>query len=201
MKILIATNNKHKVIEFKNILSDFKDIELITPKDLGINIEPDENGNSFEENSKIKCIEFYKESKIPVVADDSGLEIDVLDKQPGIYSSRFAGLYASDKDNRIKVLQLLDKVKAEHKMARFRCVICFYDGQDINFFDGTVEGKIINEERGSKGFGYDSIFIPNNYTQTFAELDENIKNKISHRANALKKFSDFLKNKLNHGRN
>ena len=201
MKILIASNNLHKVKEFKEILSEFQDIELITPKDLGINIEPDENGNSFEENSKIKCFEFYKESKIPVVADDSGLEIDVLDKQPGIYSSRFAGLNASDKDNRIKVLQLLDKVKAERKIARFRCVISFYDGQDINFFDGSVEGKIIDEERGSNGFGYDPIFTPNNYTQTFAELDENIKNKISHRANALKKFSDFLKNKFKHGRN
>lgn len=197
MKILIATNNKHKVKEFKEILKDFQDIELLTPNELGINIEPNEYGNSFEENSKIKCLEFYKESQIPVVADDSGLEIDALNKQPGIYSSRFAGEQASDNDNRIKVLQLLDKVKSEDKTARFRCVISFFDGEIVNYFDGAVEGKIIEEERGSNGFGYDPIFIPNEYNLTFSELDEDIKNKISHRAKALVKFKQFIINYKN----
>lgn len=196
MKILIATNNKHKVKEFKEILSVIDDIELLTPNELGINIEPNEIGNSFEENSKIKCLEFYKVSKIPVVADDSGLEIDALNKQPGIYSSRFAGENANDKDNRIKVLQLLDKVNSNDKTARFRCVISFYNGKKIEHFDGSVEGIIIDEERGANGFGYDPIFVPNDYKLTFAELDENIKNKISHRANALKKFTEFLKNQF-----
>ena len=194
MKILIATNNKHKVTEFKEIFKDFQEIKLVTPFELGINIEPNENGNSFEENSKIKCLEFYQVCQIPVVADDSGLEIDALDKQPGIYSSRFAGENASDKDNRIKVLQLLDKVNSNNKTTRFRCVISFYNGQNIKQFDRSVEGKIIEQERGINGFGYDPIFVPNQYNLTFAELDEDIKNKISHRANALKKFKEFLKN-------
>lgn len=195
MKILIATNNSHKVKEFKEILKDFQDIELITPNELGINLEPNENGNSFEENSKIKCLEFYKASQIPVVADDSGLEIDALNKQPGIYSSRFAGENASDKDNRIKVLQLLDKVNSKDKTARFRCVITYYDGEMLEYFNGSVEGKIIDDERGMNGFGYDPIFIPDHFEHTFAELDEEIKNQISHRAIALKKFKEFLKDK------
>jgi len=200
MKILIATNNKHKVTEFKAILSELQDIEFVTPKELGMEINPEENGSTFEENSSIKSMEFYKVSKIPVVADDSGLEVDILDKKPGIFSSRFAGDNASDKDNRIKVLQLLNEVNSNNRTARFRCVISFYDGENFELFDGSVEGTIIDEEKGNNGFGYDPIFVPENYYLTFAELDEEIKNNISHRARALEKFKEFLKKYYHNGR-
>lgn len=200
MKILIATNNTHKINEFKKILSETSTIELITPKELGIVIDPDEKGTTFAENATIKSMAFYNICKIPVIADDSGLEIDILNKQPGIYSARFAGNNATDEQNRAKVLKLLQNIKLIDRNARFKCVLSFYDGENNYIFDGTIEGKIINEEKGNNGFGYDSIFLPNDFEHTFAEMNDDSKNKLSHRAKALQNFKKFYIDKYLNGR-
>lgn len=195
MKILIASNNTHKIEEFKSILDDIENIELITPKTLDISIVPEENGKTFLDNSIIKAQSFYEIAEIPVIADDSGLEIDILNGEPGTFSSRYAGDNATDQENRQKVIKLLKKMGKQIFDARFKCVITYIDLSGIYSFDGKVEGQIILEERGKNGFGYDSIFVPNDFNVTFAELENEIKNKISHRANALIKLKAFLKNK------
>lgn len=200
MKILIASNNQHKVTEFKKILDELQNLELVTPHDLNINIVPNENGTTFEENSKIKCLEFYQVCKLPIISDDSGLEVDILNRMPGIHSARYAGLNASDKENREFLIEQLRGLESDIYTARFRCVITFYDGVILRHFEGSVEGSIIKEERGGNGFGYDAIFVPNEFNITFAEMSSEVKNNISHRAIALNKFSTFLKEYCQDGR-
>lgn len=190
MTILAATNNKHKIEEIKAILSDVDGIVIVTPIDLGININPNETGTSFEQNAEIKARAFYEVAGIPVIADDSGLEVDQLDGKPGINSARYAGIDVDDKANRTKLLSELNFT--ELVSARFRCVICYFDGIQTIFANGKVEGQIINTERGSMGFGYDPIFIPNYFNITFAEMDSDSKNKLSHRADALKHLKSVL---------
>ncbi|MCX6146261.1 MAG: RdgB/HAM1 family non-canonical purine NTP pyrophosphatase [Candidatus Kapabacteria bacterium] len=193
MKLLLASNNKHKLKELLIILknTNLSNIEIITPIILNSNIEVDETGSTFEENAKLKAIAFYNNFKIPTIADDSGLEIEALNNRPGVFSARYSGNYGDDKANRLK--SLTDLANNTNRNAQFRTVICFYNGKDIVYFNGICKGQISNIEKGLNGFGYDSIFIPNNYTQTFAELDDNIKNKISHRAIAIEKFTFWLK--------
>ncbi len=192
MKILIASNNSHKINEFNKILTKFSQIRLLTPNDLLIDSQIDENGSTFEENSFIKAKAFFELSKIPVIADDSGLEVDILDGKPGIFSARYAGDGASDAQNRLKLLEELKSFSKKSWTARFRCVLCFYDGNVPILFEGNCDGKIIDEERGINGFGYDPIFVPTKNILTFAEIAPEIKNKISHRAVALNKFASFL---------
>jgi XTP/dITP diphosphohydrolase len=150
MTILAATNNKHKIEEIRAILSDIDGIEIVTPNDLGININPDENGTSFEQNAEIKARAFYEIARMPVIADDSGLEVDQLDGLPGINSARYAGIDGDDKANRAKLLSELNF--SEIVRARFRCVICYFDGIQTMFANGKVEGQIISDERGYMGF-------------------------------------------------
>ncbi|PKL85975.1 MAG: non-canonical purine NTP pyrophosphatase, RdgB/HAM1 family [Ignavibacteriae bacterium HGW-Ignavibacteriae-1] len=190
MTLLAATNNQHKIEEIRAILSDIDGLEIVTPMSLGININPDENGTSFEQNAEIKARAFYEAARIPVIADDSGLEVDQLDGLPGINSARYAGIDGDDKANREKLRSELNF--SELVTARFRCVICYFDGTQTIFANGKVEGQIINEERGSMGFGYDPIFIPDNFDITFAEMDSISKNKLSHRADALKQLRAAL---------
>ncbi|MBE2188671.1 MAG: RdgB/HAM1 family non-canonical purine NTP pyrophosphatase [Desulfobulbaceae bacterium] len=190
MTILAATNNHHKIEEIKAILSDIDGIVIVTPIDLGININPNETGTTFEQNAEIKARAFYEVAGIPVIADDSGLEVDQLDGKPGINSARYAGIDVDDKANRTKLLSELNF--AELVSARFRCVICYFDGTQTIFANGKVEGQIINDERGSMGFGYDPIFIPDNYDITFAEMDSISKNKLSHRGDALRQIKAAL---------
>lgn len=190
MIILAATNNQHKIDEIRAILSDLSEFSVKSPLDLGINLNPEENGSSFEQNAEIKARAFYEAARIPVIADDSGLEVEQLNGLPGINSARYAGLNSDDKGNRKKLLSELhfdDIVKA-----RFRCVICFFDGQNALFANGIVDGQLINDERGRMGFGYDPIFIPEGYEITFAEMDTQTKNRISHRANALEQLKELL---------
>jgi XTP/dITP diphosphohydrolase len=256
MKILAATNNKHKIGEFKSILAD-AGFQLVAPDELGREI-PDipEDGATFEENSGIKALGFAKLAEMTVIADDSGLEIRALDNAPGIYSAR----YAETNEKRIeRVLRELEekcqsvkvsecqsgniKTNIEHSIrhggnverrseignavaddpsslgnsavagrrpatddwklaacgcsdrsARFVCVIALAEpGKVIATFRGEVYGKIAFEARGCGGFGYDPIFIPNGYDKSFAELGSEIKDRISHRANALKKLEKYLK--------
>lgn len=193
MKILIASNNTHKIEEVKQILGAAKlNIEILTPKDLGIDINLDETGSTLELNAKLKAKAFYDIAQIPVVSDDTGLEVDALDGLPGVFSARYAGEACDSQANRDKLISELKKTGSKDWSAGFRTVICFYNGKE-NYFSGICKGKIIDEELGSGGFGYDSIFIPNGYDKTFAELSEDEKNSISHRGKALSYFAKYLK--------
>jgi len=187
MKILVATNNKNKIIEIKQIANKISNsnVEFVSPKDLNINIKPNEIFNTFEKNANLKATEFYKVSNLPTIADDSGLEIIALNNAPGVHSARFAESH-NDKANRLKVLELLKNEK--NRKARFRTVIAFYDGLKTMYFYGECEGEITDEEYGLNGFGYDSIFIPDGFTKTFAEMNEEEKNSISHRYKAIFSF-------------
>jgi len=193
LKVVLASNNRHKALEFKQIFeSNSINLQLMLPSDVYLSgLDVDETGTTFHENSFIKAKEFYLAAGMPAIADDSGLEVDFLDKSPGIYSARYSGPNATDEMNRKKLLSELINVPPDKRSARFRCVICYYDGDISIYGDGSVEGEIIFEERGSEGFGYDSIFVPKGYDKTFAEISSELKNNISHRRNAL---MDFMNN-------
>jgi XTP/dITP diphosphohydrolase len=197
--ILIASNNKHKVGEFEELFREsIHDLaRIVTPDSLlKEKLEVEENGTSFGENAAIKAKAFFKAGYMPTFADDSGLEVDILDGAPGIHSARYAGEHGDDVANRHKLIDELKKRGLERTPARFVCVICYIDGEMPSFSKGVCEGYIITEERGEGGFGYDPIFVPDGYDKTFAELSSEIKNKISHRAIAAKKFISYLKMKL-----
>ncbi|MDR0927320.1 MAG: RdgB/HAM1 family non-canonical purine NTP pyrophosphatase [Ignavibacteria bacterium] len=193
MKILVATNNAHKIQEICQTVATllpFDDISFVQPLDLGIDISPDEKYATFEENAYVKALEFYNAASMPVIADDSGLEIEVLDGAPGVNSARFADAH-NDEANTRKVLQLLEK--EDNRTAQFRTVICYYDGVKASYFNGICRGRIIAEERGSNGFGYDPIFVADGYDVTFAEMSSAEKNAVSHRYRALVEFCSGMK--------
>lgn len=194
-KIVLASNNKHKLDEFSQIFNQIHlPISLITPNDINLSgLDVDETGDTFEENSEIKAKSFFEAAGIPAIADDSGLEVDCLDKNPGVQSARYAGTHGNDAANRLKVLEEIIKSSSDDLTARFRCVICYYDGVNKIFANGSVEGRISLEERGAGGFGYDPIFIPDGFEQTFAELPQIEKNKISHRGKAIQDFVNKYK--------
>ncbi len=194
MKLLIASNNKHKFSEIVKILNEKfpGKYEVLSPADLSIVLDVEENANTLEGNAKLKAEAFFEQAKIPVIADDTGLEIDALGGKPGVYSARFAGEDASDKDNRRKALKLLQDIPMHKRNARFRTVICYIDSNVKAFIDGKCEGKIIDEERGDEGFGYDRIFMPDGFNRTFAEMSADEKNEISHRGRAVKNFAVWL---------
>lgn len=191
MKIILASNNKNKLSELKQILSPFG-YEIVSQSEAGINIEVEENGKTFEENSFIKAKAIYDITESAVIADDSGLEVDYLNKAPGVYSHRYAGENATDTDRCEKILSELNDVPNENRTARFVCVICYIDenGKET-LLRGECEGFIGKEMRGNNGFGYDPIFMIGD--KSFAEISSEEKNKISHRANALKKLTCVLK--------
>jgi len=192
MTLLLATNNEHKKREFLQICDEFhiENIKLLMINDvLSQKIEIEETGKTFKENSFLKASGLYKLTKIPTIADDSGLEIDELGGLPSVDSAVFAGEPRSDKNNRRKVISLLEKSSLAHFTARFITIICYYNGKETYYFEGKCEGRIILEERGENGFGYDSIFIPDGHENTFAEMSGGEKNRISHRANAIREFA------------
>lgn len=191
MKIILASNNKNKIAELKQILSPLG-YEIISQSEAGVNIEVEESGTTFEENSMIKAKAVYEISKMPVIADDSGLEVDYLGKAPGVYSHRYAGENATDKDRCKKILNELDGVSDEKRTARFVCVISYIDSNgNASVMRGECEGFIGKEMKGDNGFGYDPIFMIGD--RSFAEISSEEKNTISHRANALKKLTEKLK--------
>ena len=191
MKIILASNNKNKITELKQILSPLG-YEVISQSEAGVNVEVEENGTTFEENSMIKAKAVYEISKMAVIADDSGLEVDYLDKAPGVYSHRYAGENASDKDRCKKILSELQGVPDEKRTARFVCVISYIDSSgNTSVLRGECEGHIGREMKGDNGFGYDPIFMIGD--RSFAEISSEEKNKISHRADALKKLTEKLK--------
>lgn len=189
-KILVATKNRGKMVEIRSILG-IDNFELI-PSDM-IRSYPDipETGTTFEENAIIKARESFKLTGISAIADDSGLAVDCLGGRPGVYSARYAGEEAADDDNTMKVLHEINEFPPPYT-ARYVCVMAFYDGNELITTQGECEGEIITEPRGSNGFGYDPVFVPAGYTETMAELDPGIKNKLSHRYKAIEKMKEAL---------
>ncbi|HHV59319.1 MAG TPA: XTP/dITP diphosphatase [Clostridiaceae bacterium] len=184
-KFIVATRNKGKLEEIKEILKDFN-FNVISMDQAGIGKEIEETGNSFEENALIKAREIFKLTNEMVMADDSGLEVDYLGGAPGIYTSRFAGEGATDLERINKLLNLLEGVPWEKRTARFVCAIavCFPDGSNLTV-KGICDGYIGFELRGSNGFGYDPIFYLHENGVSMAELEPEHKHKISHRGKAL----------------
>lgn len=196
LQILAGTSNKHKVEEFKSALSHLlPDLQILMTSDLVGFPEVEENGTSFEENASIKARHASAYADMPAFADDSGLEVMALNGAPGIYSARYAGEKASDGEKMAKLLSELEG-KSDRR-ARFVCVIALASGGEIyKVFRGEVNGVIADKPRGDQGFGYDPIFIPDGYDKTFGELGSEIKEKISHRAVALEKMTEFVKEEL-----
>ena len=188
MQICFATHNQNKVDELRKLVGD--DLEILSLTDLGVADEIEETGTTLEENALIKAKFIFDNYAIACFADDTGLEVDVLNGAPGVYSARFAGVPANNEENIDKLLGLL--LNHTDKQARFRTVIALVRDAEQLFFEGVVEGEIIGQRRGSNGFGYDSVFLPNHFDRTFAEMDMEEKNLISHRAQAVKKLTNFL---------
>lgn len=192
MELVFATNNPHKLFEVQNLLGD--KIRLISLRDIGISDDIPEDYTTLEENALQKARYIYNISKNDCFADDTGLEVEYLNGKPGVYSARYAGEEKNPVTNVAKLLHELNGVS--NRNARFRTIIALiFQGKEF-IFEGVVNGKIIEKERGHEGFGYDPVFLPNGYPLTFAEMPLNVKNSISHRALAIGKLVDFLKHHL-----
>lgn len=188
--LIIASNNSHKIEEIKAVLADR--FNLLSLEEIGYKEEIPETGSTFIENAIIKARTIYNKFNKNCFADDSGLEVHALNNEPGVYSARYAGEPVNHEKNIDKLLQNLEGV--ENRSARFVTVIALIlDGKEY-IFEGEVRGKIILERRGTEGFGYDPVFIPEHENRTFAEMSFTEKNKHSHRANALEKLSLYFKN-------
>ena len=193
--IVFATNNAHKLSEIRQILGN--SIEVLSLKDIGCDVDIPETGSTLEENALQKAQYVFDHYHLDVFADDTGLEVEALNGAPGVYSARYAGDGHDSEANMAKLLKELEH--EDNRKARFRTVIALIQKvggldcvQRIKLFEGIVNGQIIRERRGGEGFGYDPIFLPDGYDQTFAELGMEVKNEISHRARATAKFADFV---------
>lgn len=190
MKILIASTNKGKIREFYSLLKDL-DIEVIGLDQCKIEIPSvEEDGQTYEENALNKAKTMHRLTGLMTIADDSGLEVDSLQGAPGIFSARFAGSQATDKENNQKLLTLLDG--KNNRKARFKAAIVLVGHGIEEVFIGTIDGKIAIKPAGNEGFGYDPLFIPEGYEKTFAEIGQFLKNKISHRAIAMEKLKKYF---------
>jgi XTP/dITP diphosphohydrolase len=189
MKICFATNNQNKLKEISEILGD--QFELVSLESIGCEEELEETQTTLEGNSLQKAEYVHSKYKIPVFADDTGLEVNALNGVPGVYSARYAG---PERDSNMNMKKLLTELKkGGDRSARFRTVITFMENGKSFQFEGIVEGNITETMEGKGGFGYDPIFIPNGHSQTFGELSSEIKNQISHRKRAFDKLINFLK--------
>jgi len=183
MKLVIATRNAHKLEEIHDIF-DFQNLEVLSAFDFPHVPDVIEDGESLEENAKKKAVEIARATGCWALADDSGLEVYALDGAPGVYSARYAGEHCSYADNNVKLLR--EMAGKTDRTARFRTVIALSDPEgNAKTVTGECPGVIIGELRGTNGFGYDPLFVPDGYSETFAELDSGVKNRISHRARAL----------------
>jgi XTP/dITP diphosphohydrolase len=192
MKIVLATNNKHKIEEIKDILSD-PQLEILTLNDFKDFPKIEETGKTLEENAILKTQAIYQFTKLISLADDSGLEVDALDGAPGVLSSRFAGQHCSYKDNNMKLLSLMKNIPPEKRGATFVCVVAIAkDLDNIRTVRGEVRGIITTEERGESGFGYDPVFYLPELDKTFAQLSFKEKNEKSHRAFAFRKAKELI---------
>lgn len=192
MKLIIASNNEGKIKEYKEILEPFG-YDVISQKEAGIDIEIPETGTSYRENALLKAEGIYKLTKKAVLSDDSGLSIDFLNGGPGLYSARFKPELSQEEKNQYILNEMKD---TDNRKAKFVCSICFIfeNGEKIEV-QGICSGKISRKIEGERGFGYDPIFIPDGYDKTFSDIGQEEKNKISHRAIAIKELIEKLKNK------
>ncbi len=188
MKIIFATNNAHKLSEVQAVLGD--QFELVTPRQCGVEEEIPETAETLEGNACQKARYLYERTGLDCFADDTGLEVDALGGAPGVHSAR----YATDghdftANNRLLLKNLAGE---ENRRARFRTAICLIEGGEEHLFEGVVEGRIIDHEAGSEGFGYDPLFVPEGFDRTFAEMSADEKNNISHRGRAVRKLVAYL---------
>lgn len=200
MKIVFATNNKHKLDEVRNILGE--GFEVVSLSEIGCTEDIPETGNTLKENAQQKAEYIYNKYGIPCFADDTGLEVEALNGEPGIYSARYAAINNAGEghDSEANMTVLLQKLNGkENRKAHFKTVICLIiettdtsETAETLFFEGIVEGEITTVRSGAEGFGYDPIFKPEGYDKTFAELGNDIKNGISHRARAVAKLAEYL---------
>ena len=193
-EIVIATSNQGKLKEIRGIFKGLS-IKFLSLADFPGLPEIIEDGNSFEANAWIKAHAVFEKYKIPAIGDDSGLVVDQLDGRPGIYSARYSGENATYADNNKKLLKELTEFPAPH-YAKFICVAAYFDGSNNVYKAGEIKGQIIKIPRGTNGFGYDPVFVPDGYNKTLAELTPEEKNKISHRAKAFGEMREILKNKF-----
>lgn len=192
MKLIFASHNNYKFNEVKKILPPH--IELLSLTDVDFFTEIEETENTLEGNALLKANTIYKELNLNCFADDSGLLVDALNGEPGVYSARYAGSQKNDNDNIEKLLAKL--TNSTNRKAHFKTVMALVINGNAFLFEGIIKGAITHEKRGTNGFGYDPIFVPDGYTQTFAEMNAETKNSISHRGIALKKLMVFLKTTL-----
>ena len=200
MKFFIASKNAHKITEFKRILLPLN-IDVVSEADLDEPLEEvEETGQTFEENAYLKAVSAMKVTGLPVIADDSGLCVDYLNGQPGIYSARFAGEPTDNNKNNEKLLFLLKDVPENKRTAKFVCcIVCVFPNGEKITVQGECKGRIAEHPAGDKGFGYDPIFISE--IGCFGELSDEEKDSVSHRGIALKAFSEKIKNIINNGEN
>ena len=191
MKLVFATNNQHKLKELQQILGD--EFHLLSLKDIGCNEEIPENQQTLEGNAAEKSFFIYEKYGHNCFADDTGLEIEALNGEPGVFSARYAGEDKSADANMQKVLEKMKEIK--NRKARFRTVISLMIDGNERQFEGVVDGMVLDERRGDEGFGYDPVFQPDGCLQTFAEMDPVQKNQISHRGRAVQKLVSYLKSR------
>ncbi len=189
-QILIASKNVHKIRELRSMLQRFSQFDILSLHDFPKYVPPEETGSTFKENATIKATHAAKELGVWAIADDSGLVVPSLNGKPGVFSARFAGPNASDMDNRKKLLSMMQNLNENDRDAYFECSIALAspNGELHKIVTANCEGSLLAAERGGGGFGYDPLFIKHEYSKTFAELEESIKNQISHRRKALDKI-------------
>lgn len=192
MKICFATNNKNKIYEVQTLLGN--SVELVSLESIGCFEELPETQDTIPANSAQKAQYVWEHFGVACFADDSGLEVEALKGAPGVYSARYAGIPKNDENNIQLLLRNLENYT--NRNAQFRTCITLVTKHGEWQFEGTIQGTILNEKRGEKGFGYDPVFMPNGYNKTFAEMDIEAKNQISHRAIAVKKIIDFLQKNI-----
>ncbi|MFH5831307.1 RdgB/HAM1 family non-canonical purine NTP pyrophosphatase [Halalkalibaculum sp. DA3122] len=194
--LILASRNEHKIQELRETLSDL-DLELKSALDFEELGEVEEDKQTLKGNARKKARYVFEKTGLPALADDTGLEVDALDGRPGVFSARYAGENASYDDNTDKLLAELAGVDDRNRTARFRTVVAYIDEKGgEHFFEGICRGKILKERRGDKGFGYDPVFQPEGYEQTFAQLDAEEKNRISHRGRAIGELYRWLSSTL-----
>ena len=196
LEVIFATNNPHKLHEIQDILGN--EFKLLSLKDINFVGDIPENQPTLEGNALEKARYIFERFNMPCFADDTGLEVQSLHGEPGVFSARYAGTiqdFGSEKNRTEANIQklLANLIDKENRKAQFRTVIAYLDGQNEHVFEGKVEGTIIADKHGVDGFGYDPVFLPDGYTQTFAEMPLSEKNKISHRARAFQKMVEFFK--------
>ncbi|HET7153666.1 MAG TPA: XTP/dITP diphosphatase [Candidatus Kapabacteria bacterium] len=196
MTIVLATTNSGKIKEIQDVLDEMN-IEVMSMGDAGYNAPIEETGRTFEENALLKARTVHTHIDYPILADDSGLEVNILGSAPGVFSARYAGVDQSETANRAKLLKEMKDISDDNRKARFRCALAYIDEYGEHIFEGVCDGRITTEERGTKGFGYDPVFIPEGSDKTFAEMSAEEKNSVSHRGKALTALKRYLQKTVN----